>query len=129
MTKIIAPARTAIFVALAAFALSACGSKPDPNSFGGRLAAEGGEVAAICEECNTAQAAIADGRTLINKGEKQIKKGEKQIASGEDNIDDGKAKISKGERMIFDGERAAAAAEARYNQRIQSSAKRLPVTN
>lgn len=126
MTTIFATARPAMLTALAVIALAGCASKPDPNSFGGRLALEGGEVATIGENWNKAKATVADGRSLIEKGEKQVTKGEKQIASGEDNIDDGNSKISKGERMIADGERLAAAAEAQYNARIQSAAKRLP---
>ena len=129
MTTIKSPIRAALIATLAVAALAGCASKPDPNSFGGRLALEGGEVASIGQDWDKAQASVTDGRALVAKGEKQITKGEKQIASGEDNIDDGKAKISKGQRMITDGERLAAAAEARYNQRIQSAAKRIPTLN
>ena len=129
MTTLFATARTALITALAVFTLAGCASQSDPNSFGARLALEGGEVAAIGENWDKAKATVTEGRALIQKGEKQVTKGEKQIASGEDNIDDGTAKIRKGERMIADGERRAAAAEAQYNARIQSAAKRLPTIN
>ncbi len=121
--------RAAVITVCAAVALSGCAAKTEAPSFGSRLALEGGEVAALGKEWNKAQASAAEGRALIGKGEKQIRKGEKEIASGEANIDDGQAKIVRGKRMVTEGERLAAAAEAKYNARIQSAARRIPATN
>jgi len=104
-------------------ALAACASKPDPNSFGGQLALEGGEVVAIGADWNAAQDKIADGRELIEDGKDQVKTGKKEIAEGEDNIDDGQAKIAKGERLIADGERETIEAESRYRRRTTATAR------
>ena len=97
---------------VAATALAACSSKPDPNTFGGRLALEGGEVAAIGQDWNEAQEERAEGEDLVETGQARIRKAEKQIVRGEDEIRDG-------ERMIAAAERKAADAEARYAARQQ----------
>lgn len=128
MSPTLRTARLSTLALAGAIALSACASKPDPNSFGGRLALEGGAVAAIGDDWNAAQAMAANGRELVEDGEAQVKKGEKQIATGESNVDDGRRKVKKGERMILDGERKAAEAEALYNKRIQGAALRATPT-
>lgn len=108
----------ATLVVLAASVLSACASKPDPNSFGGRLLQEGGDVASIGERWNDGQAMIAEGREMIEDGEDEISAGRKLIKRGESRIDDGETQIARGKRLVADGERTVADAERSYNNRI-----------
>lgn len=125
MNKITYTLRTSILSLVAISALAGCASTPDPSSFGGRLALEGGEVAKIGADWNVAQEQVAQGRELIEDGQSQIKKGEKQIASGEDNVDEGQTKIRRGERLIADGETKAARAEEKYARQISAAAARV----
>lgn len=129
MKTITSTIRIATLALVASGALAGCASQADQNSFGARLAVEGGEVAKIGEDWNRAQEQISEGRNLIEGGESQIKKGEKQIASGEDNVDEGQAKIRRGERLISDGELKSVRAEAEYDKRITKAASRVNSTN
>lgn len=96
---------------LAALVLvSACANGPDPESFGGRLQAEGGEVARIGETWTEGEAVIRKGRAMIDDGEDEIDDGEDLIASG-------KKKMRRGEDLVRKGERMKREAEEAYSVR------------
>lgn len=86
--------------------VSACASGPDPDSFGGRLQAEGGAVAEIGETWTAGEAAIVEGRELVNDGEDNIDDGESQIAKGRKQVRRGEELIRRGERMKREAEEA-----------------------
>ena len=102
-----------LFTAL--LVVSACGSAPDPNSFGGRLQSEGGEVAKIGESWSDGEKLIAEGRELIEDGENNIDKGESRIAKG-------RKQVRRGEEKVRDGERMKREAEAAYRLRTGTGA-------
>ncbi len=103
--------------------LAGCSSKPDPNTFGGRLALEGGEVASIGEDWNEAQKRIEQGRALIEDGKDRITRGETQIAKGRKAVNRGEDEVTEGREMVASGKRAAALAEEAYRQVISASAQ------
>jgi len=103
-------------------AFAGCSSKPDPNTFGGRLALEGGEVAAIGEDWNDAQKRIATGEALVEDGKDRIDRGRNQIAKGEKAVDRGQKEVAEGREMIAAGKRASALAEETYRSVIAASA-------
>ncbi len=106
----------------ALLALGACAAKPDPNTFGGKLALEGGAVAAIGEDWNRAQKQVTDGRALVEKGKKRIDKGESQAAKARKAISKGEGEVEKGRDMVADGERAMKLAEEAYRRAQAASA-------
>ena len=117
---------TSIALAVLVTALAGCASPPDPNSFGGKLAQEGGAVAAIGQDWTDAQERIAEGRDLIETGEKRVDRGENQIEKGRKAINRGEDEIAEGRKMIADGQRASATAEERYRG-IVAATSRTPV--
>ena len=106
--------RIASFAVL--FSLAGCAAKPDPNTFGGRLALEGGAVASIGEDWNRAQKQVAEGRALVEKGKKRIEKGESQADKARKAINRGEDEVEKGRDMVTDGERAMTLAEEAYRR-------------
>ena len=104
-----------------AIALAGCSSKPDPNTFGGRLALEGGEVASIGEDWNAAQKRIEKGRALVEDGKDRIARGENQIAKGQKAVNRGEDEVVEGREMIAAGKRASALAEETYRKVIAAS--------
>ena len=112
----------------ALIALAGCASKPDANTFGGRLALEGGEVASIGEDWDDAQKQIAKGRDLVESGEDRISRGKSQISKGEKSVDRGEDEIAEGQNMIAAGQRASTLAEQTYRQVIAASASTIVPT-
>ncbi len=89
---------------IAGMLVSGCSSKPDPDSFGGRLQNEGGAMAAIGEKWSDGDAMIRDGRDLAEDGEDDIAKGERLIKTGNKKIRNGKAMVADGERLKREAE-------------------------
>ena len=111
------PSTSARIVALTAtLALTACASQPDPSTFGGRLALEGGTVAAIGEDWSRGKEQVEDGRALIEKGKKRIDNGESQAEKARKAISRGQNEVEKGRDMVADGERAMTLAEQAYQR-------------
>jgi hypothetical protein len=106
---------------IALFAMAGCAAKPDPNTFGGRLALEGGEVASIGKNWSAAQKQVEDGRALVAKGKKRIDKGESQADKARKAISKGEGEVERGRDMIADGERDMKLAEEAY-RRAQAAA-------
>ncbi len=100
-----------------ALILAACAATPEPDSFGSRVAAEGGTVAAIGTQWNDGEAKIAKGRAMVEDGRDDVDDGERLVSKGEDRISDGRKAISRGEKMIAEGERMKGEAEASYRLR------------
>ncbi len=96
-------------VILAALGVAACAG-PDPDRFGARVAAEGGDVQKIGKDWLKGEEMIAEGKDLIDDGEGDVDDGEALIAKG-------KKKIRKGEALIRDGERMMKEAERAYRER------------
>jgi hypothetical protein len=105
-----------------ALALSACASGSDPESFGSRIATEGGEVAAIGTKWNSGEEMIAKGREMIEDGRDDVDDGERLVSKGEGKISDGRKQVTRGERMMADGARMKTEAEASYRLRQVATA-------
>ena len=112
-------------VLTAALLVAACSGKPDPNSFGGRLALEGGEVAKIGKDWERAQAQVAEGRELIEAGEDRIASGEKRVERGQRDIRRGEEEVARGRTLIAQGQQGTAAAEAAYDARLLEASQRV----
>ena len=89
---------------MAAFLVSGCASKPDPDSFGGRLQLDGGDMAAIGEKWTAGDVLIAKGRAAIADGEDDIDDGERLVSAGKKKVRNGEADVKKGERMKLEAE-------------------------
>ena len=114
--------KSIMIAAAALLALSACSSGPDPDTFGGRLALEGGEMTAIGESWTDAQERIERGRALVETGEDRIERGRNQISKGRKAVDRGEDEIARGRRLIAEGERDTASAEETYRRIVAAKA-------
>jgi hypothetical protein len=97
-------------IALAApVALVACAQTPE-ETFGTRVAAEGGEIAALGESWTEGQRLAAEGRALIESGRDRLEEAE-EIESR------GRREIRRGEEMVERGLEMQREAEADYRRR------------
>jgi hypothetical protein len=91
---------------MAAFFVAGCATKPDPNSFGGRLQMDGGEMAAIGKSWTDGEALIIKGRASVADGEGDINKGNRLVSAGGKKIRNGETMVKTGETMKIDAEEA-----------------------
>lgn len=78
---------------------AACASAPDPDSFGVKLSARGGNVQDLADKW-------LDGDKQLISGKQMIENGQENIREGEDLVAKGRRQVSEGEEMTRLGQSA-----------------------